>query len=125
MNTTITATHTPGPWNVVGTLSPQIRANIKKCSHNAMEPHEDPAHPGHKWQCAECGYIYGLSYEMGGGSSVIADVIAVNNARLIASAPELLAALEKIDSNAAESVEWIRRVARAAIAKATGTEGTR
>jgi len=33
---------------------------------------------------------------------------------------ELLGALEKIDSNAAESPEWIRRVARAAIAKATG-----
>ena len=41
------------------------------------------------------------------------------NARLIAAAPDLLASLELIDSNAAESVEWIRRVARAAIAKAT------
>ena len=39
---------------------------------------------------------------------------------LIASAPDLLAALELIDSNAAESVEWIRRVARAAIRKSTG-----
>lgn len=42
------------------------------------------------------------------------------NARLIAAGPSLLEALEKIDSNAAESVEWIRRVAREAIAKATG-----
>ena len=42
------------------------------------------------------------------------------NARLIAAAPELLHALQKIDANAAESVEWIRRVAREAIAKATG-----
>ena len=33
---------------------------------------------------------------------------------------DLLAALELIDSNAAESVEWIRRVARAAIRKSTG-----
>jgi hypothetical protein len=32
----------------------------------------------------------------------------------------MLLALQHIDSNAAESVEWIRRVARAAIAKATG-----
>ena len=42
------------------------------------------------------------------------------DARLIAAAPELLAALQMIDSNAAESVEWIRRVARAAIERATG-----
>jgi hypothetical protein len=40
------------------------------------------------------------------------------NAALIAAAPDLLAALQKIDANAAESVEWIRRVAREAIAKA-------
>lgn len=43
-----------------------------------------------------------------------------HNARLIAAAPELLGALQKIDANAAESVEWIRRVAREAISKATG-----
>ena len=42
------------------------------------------------------------------------------NARLISAAPDLLAALQKIDANAAESVEWIRRVAREAISKATG-----
>lgn len=41
------------------------------------------------------------------------------NARLIAAAPELLAALQKIDANAAESVEWIRRVVRDAIDTAT------
>jgi hypothetical protein len=44
------------------------------------------------------------------------------NARLIAAAPELLAALEKIDANAAESVAWIRRVAGGAIAKAKGAD---
>ena len=47
------------------------------------------------------------------------DLTAID-AQLIAAAPDLLAALQKIDSNAAESVEWIRRVAREAIAKATG-----
>ena len=47
---------------------------------------------------------------------------AAANGILIASAPGLLAALEKIDANAAESVEWIRRVARAAIARAKGVQ---
>lgn len=41
------------------------------------------------------------------------------NAWLMANAPVLLAALYSIDANAAESVEWIRRVAREAIAEAT------
>ena len=45
------------------------------------------------------------------------DLTAID-AQLIAAAPDLLAALQKIDANAAESVEWIRRVAREAIAKA-------
>ena len=47
------------------------------------------------------------------------DFKAQANARLIAAAPELLAALQKIDENAAESVEWIRRVVRDAIDTAT------
>ena len=42
------------------------------------------------------------------------------NIRLIAAAPDLLQALLIIDANAAESVDWIRRVAREAIEKATG-----
>lgn len=42
------------------------------------------------------------------------------NARLIASAPELLAALELIHSNAGESPEWIRARIAPAIAKAKG-----
>ncbi len=46
--------------------------------------------------------------------------IAISNARLIASAPELLAALELIHSNAGESPEWIRERIAPAIAKAKG-----
>jgi hypothetical protein len=42
------------------------------------------------------------------------------NARLIASAPELLAALQLIHANAAESAEWIRARIEPVIAKATG-----
>lgn len=43
------------------------------------------------------------------------------NARLFKAAAEMLTALYEIDSNAAESVEWIRRVTRSAIFKATGS----
>ena len=42
------------------------------------------------------------------------------NARLIAAAPDLLAALELIHSNAGESPEWIRERIAPAIAKAKG-----
>ena len=42
------------------------------------------------------------------------------NARLIASAPELLAALELIYSNAGESPEWIRSRIGPVIQKAKG-----
>ena len=44
------------------------------------------------------------------------------NARLIAAAPELLACLELIYSNAAESPEWIRSRLAPAIAKAKGEQ---
>lgn len=46
------------------------------------------------------------------------------NARLIAAAPELLAALELIYANAAESPEWIRARIEPAIAKANGDTAT-
>lgn len=49
----------------------------------------------------------------------IAVVYDKANAPLVGAAPALLAALHKIDANAAESAEWIRNVIRAAIAKAT------
>jgi hypothetical protein len=45
-----------------------------------------------------------------------------SNAHLIASAPDLLAALELIYSNAGESPEWIRSRIGPAIAKAKGNE---
>ena len=53
-------------------------------------------------------------------NNIIPELTQNTNEMLLISAPDLLAALEKIDANAAESVEWIRRVASAAITKATG-----
>lgn len=57
---------------------------------------------------------------MTGGPDTAAQDTA--NAALIAAAPALLAALQNIDSNAAESAKWIRRVARNAIALAEGEQ---
>lgn len=86
--------HTPGPWSV-------------EIDHRNNDPEFIRAHVD--------GEIYDLA-------SVLCDETgnATANARLIAAAPDLLHALQMIDSNAAESVEWIRRVARTAIAKAKG-----
>ena len=43
-----------------------------------------------------------------------------DNARLIAAAPDMLAALQLIHANAGESPEWIRSRIDAVIARATG-----
>ena len=45
------------------------------------------------------------------------ELMSAENVRLEHRNAELVAALEKLDSNCAESPEWIRRVARAALAK--------
>lgn len=45
---------------------------------------------------------------------------AVDNARIIAAAPDMLAALQLIYANAGESPEWIRSRIDAVIARATG-----
>lgn len=83
------------------------------------------AHTPAPWStsCLPNGTEWTVSFEDG---DMLADLTGcpneAANARLIAAAPELLAALQKIDANAAESVDWIRRVARQAIAKATGED---
>lgn len=48
------------------------------------------------------------------------DANAEHIVRCVNAHDDLLAALHKIDSNAAENPEWIRRVAKEAIAKAEG-----
>ncbi len=71
------------PWHVVGTLSPQIRERIPKCSHNSMTAHDGD--PGHAWECTDCGYIYGLSADTHDGTAerVIADVAGLEHAERI------------------------------------------
>lgn len=60
----------------------------------------------------------GESVELGSG--IFTPEELANGAIALRLVPELVAALEKIDANAAESPVWIRRVARAVLAKATG-----
>lgn len=64
----------------------------------------------HGWAVANATVYHGKTYEEK----------ARANARLIAAAPDLLAALEMVYSNAGESPEWIRSKITAAIEKATG-----
>lgn len=94
--------HTPGPWhmgagNGAGCVFPEFGRTRLENGGTALYP---IAQVNRGWNDAEDDA----------------------NARLIAAAPELLAALQKIDANAAESVEWIRRVARQAIAQAIGED---
>ena len=96
------ATHTPGPWEIWGNLG-------------EMDLAVGPV----------------------AGGVAVAQIVTVNgigimdeetaqlgtaNARLIAAAPALLAALEKIEANAADSPEWIRRVTGEALQMARGAK---
>lgn len=92
--------HTPGPWHVgagngLGHIFPDTGRTRLEEGGTALYP----------------------VASINGGWNAVEDAA---NGQLIAAAPDLLHALRQIDSNAAESVEWIRRVARAAITKATG-----
>lgn len=54
------------------------------------------------------------------GAVVVRAVNQKQHGKLLAAAPKLLAALHKINANAAESVEWMRRVTSEAIAEVEG-----
>ena len=102
------AKHTPGPWKLE--IPPHMNGKRKK----------NPFEHGREfiiWTTE--GHRVGI---IDGPSNADMEEKFMANARLIAAAPDLLAALEKIDSNAAESAEWIRSVIRPAIAKARGGE---
>ena len=99
--------HTPGPWIVLADPEHVGKHPYHDCRFIATED----AQWDEDFQTLEVGSIICTMKD-------IEDQGA--DARLIAAAPELLEAIHQIDANAAESVEWIRRVTRASIAKATG-----
>ena len=85
--------HTPGPWTI-------------EVDHSCDAPEFIRAQlDGEMFDIAT------LSNETGS---------VVSNARLIAAAPDLLAALQLVYANAGESPEWIRSRIAPAIARATG-----
>ena len=86
--------HTPGPWAV----------DPKTLAVYAPDRHGHAA----AVRVAECGRTL-----------LPADEIRAN-AALVAAAPDLLAALQLVYSNAGESPEWIRSRIAPAIARATG-----
>jgi hypothetical protein len=106
MNTT-KATHTPGPWMIRPFRGGFIRDSISICGTSIQEITALSAPPDRFHEQAA-------------------------NARLIAAAPELLALAQAViatyNAETTDSVlDFLPLVkqARAAIAKATGTEGTR
>jgi hypothetical protein len=110
-----TTQHTPGPWEIVqdAPLNPEARYNI-----------------GSRLPSGFANYVCTIKTE----KHLIRDGNEEANARLIASAPELLAALQAVNTDVTEDIGGltrddyeaivlsIRDTARAAIAKATGEE---
>lgn len=99
-------THTPGPWQVgprYGRQSIEIQSpNRAVCHVPAFDVIERDAR--------------GIPT----GRAEVANDEGLANAALIAAAPAMLAALERIHANAAESAEWIRRTADEVLSLARG-----
>lgn len=93
----MTTKHTPGPWRIEFGDSVYSQADYAALSQRGHTAH------------ALC-TIHAIPTSKGDTDA---------NARLIAAAPDLLAALRKIHANAAESADWIRQITAEAIAKAT------
>lgn len=95
-------THTPGPWNIA------IRNR-------------------HEGECAPGLWITGANNTVVDTGNLKAWPLSDANARLIAAAPDMLAALrwlvEAVEDNDAGSLESAVARAKAAIARATGREG--
>ena len=92
--------HTPGPWFVEYGKNHEQHRVYGIC---AVQKHPNSSH--HTTIVETDGGYYPPDFA---------------DARLIAAAPDLLAALELVYSNAGESPEWIRSKIIAAIEKATG-----
>jgi hypothetical protein len=111
-------THTPGPWHVVS--DPQWEGKHPNHSHRficnvpafaEVYPPTDGEDDG--WQV--------FHDNVGRTICHMTDTIEIeSNARLIASAPEMLEVLALIYANAGESPEWIRARIAPVIEKAIG-----
>jgi hypothetical protein len=110
--------HTPGPWHVVS--DPQWEGKHPNHSHRFIcnvpafaQVYPPTVGEDDGWQV--------FHDEVGITICHMTDTVEIEaNARLIAAAPDLLAALELIHSNAGESPEWIRERIAPAIAKTKG-----
>jgi hypothetical protein len=94
------ARFTPGPWRVSAASDGQMGKPIM----------------------ASGGHVIGFAIDLPLNEALAA--VQKANARLIAAAPELYEALERINDtgDAALDIAWIRRISRAALAKARGDQ---
>jgi len=111
-------THTPGPWFVVP--DPQWVGkhpnHASRCICNV--PQFAEVHPPTE---GENGEWHVFHDQHGKTVCLMTDTLEITaNATLIASAPEMLAALALIYANAGESPEWIRARIAPVIEKAIG-----
>ena len=111
-------THTPGPWFVV----PDPQWEGKHPNHASRYvcnvPQFAEVHPPAEGENSDWNIFHD---QHGKTVCLMTDTLEITaNAHLIASAPDLLAALELIYSNAGESPEWIRSRIGPVISKATG-----
>lgn len=108
----MTTQHTPGPWQVGRSRNDAHMCEVWTAAY-AERPNLSPSHKGicRTWSPDDqppASFI-GFSRQE-----------CLANARLIAAAPDLLAALTQIRDWNIGSVETARNIASAAIAKATG-----
>jgi len=103
------AQHTPGPWHVTGEVKAVKGIDEPLFCGEITEPRQ-PGWRGTIARVQSCDFINGITREE-----------AEANARLIAAAPDLLEALERIAYSAhADTAPTLRGYAQDALAKATG-----
>ena len=100
--------HSPGPWTIGKVSHAEQHVDIDSLNH-------DPFVGCDEWRAMA--RTYGTE-----GEEEIGSIVMLANARLIAAAPELLEALKVLVENGGIGPEQMFHDARAAIAKATGSE---